>query len=73
MATLKISLTFSGNLPKVLACVGESIHEIKWSWDGPEELKHANYVLWFPTQRVKVPKGGVCQLIPKSHGSKGDP
>ena len=26
-----------------------------------------------PTQRVKVPKGGVCQGIPKSHGPKGDP
>ena len=25
--------------------LGESIHEIQLSWNGPEELKHANYVL----------------------------
>ena len=25
--------------------LGKSIHELQWSWDGPEELKHSNYVL----------------------------
>ena len=25
--------------------LGESIHKIQLSWNGPEELKHANYVL----------------------------
>ena len=25
--------------------LGKSIHEIQLSWDGPEELKHANYAL----------------------------
>ena len=25
--------------------LGASIHEIQLSWDGPEELKHANYVI----------------------------
>ena len=33
------------------ALLGESIHEIQLSWNGPEELKHANYVLW------SLPKG----------------
>ena len=31
--------------------LGESIHELQWSWDGPEDLKHSNYVLW------SLPKG----------------
>ena len=31
--------------------LGKSIHELQWSWDGPEELKHGNYVLW------SLPKG----------------
>ena len=26
-----------------------------------------------PTQGVKVPKGGVCQGIPKSYGPRRDP
>ena len=26
--------------------LGESIYEIQLSWDGPEELKHANNALW---------------------------
>ena len=31
--------------------LGESIHKIQLSWNGPEELKHANYVL------QSLPKG----------------
>ena len=31
--------------------LGESIHEIQLSWDGPEELKHTNYAL------QSLPKG----------------
>ena len=31
--------------------LGESIHEIQLLWDGPEELKHANYAL------QSMPKG----------------
>ena len=52
--------------------LGKSIHKLQWSWDGPEELKHGNYVLWSLPKGFKVLKGGVWQGIPKSHGSKGD-
>ena len=32
-------------LAKGAGLLGQSIHEIQLSWDGPEELKHANYTL----------------------------
>ena len=53
--------------------LGESIHELQWSWNGPEDLKHGNYILSVPTQGIEVLKGGVHQGIPKNHGFKGDP
>ena len=38
-------------LAQVAGLLGESIHELQRSWDGPEDLKHGNYVLW------SLPKG----------------
>ena len=64
-ATWTTSLRFSGSLVQGGGLLGESIHKLQWSWDGPEELKHGNYILLVPTQGVKVLKGGVCQGIPK--------
>ena len=32
-------------LAQGVSLLGESINEIQLSWNGPEDLKHANYVL----------------------------
>ena len=52
--------------------LGKSIHEMQWSWDGPEELKHSNYVLWSLPKGLKFLRAVSAKGIPKSHGSKGD-
>ena len=49
----------------------ESIHEIKWLWDGPEELKHANYVLWSLPKGLKFLRAASTKESPKVMGLKG--
>ena len=51
--------------------LGESIHEIKLSWDGPEELKHANYVLWSLPKGLKFLRVVSPKESPKVMGLKG--
>ena len=53
--------------------LGKSIYKIQLLWDGPEELKSANYSLNSLPQKVKVPKDDTCHRIPKNHGTQGDP
>ena len=53
--------------------LGESIHEIQLSWNGPEELKHTNYVLQSLPKGFRFLRAVSCQGIPKNHGPKGDP
>ena len=65
-ATWMISLTFSGNLPKALACWARLIHEIQVSWNGPEELKHANYILRSLPKGLKFLRMVSAKESPKS-------
>ena len=51
--------------------LGESIHEIQQSWDGPEELKHANYVLWSLPKGLKFLRVASAKESPKVMGLKG--
>ena len=45
--------------------LGESIHELKLSWEGPEELKHANYSLH------SLPKGlKFLRVVPTMESQK---
>ena len=45
--------------------LGESIHEIQLLWDGPEELKHANYAL------QSLPKGlRFLRVVPSTESPK---
>ena len=55
--------------------LGKSIHKLQLSWEGPEELRHANHSLrsLFTTQKVEVLKGSTCHGIPKDHGTEGNP
>ena len=52
--------------------LGKFIHEIQVSWNGPEELKHAKYILRSLPKGVKIPEGSVHQGIPQNHGPKRD-
>ena len=51
--------------------LGESIHEIKWSWDGLEELKHTNYVLQSLPKGLKFLRAVSTKESPKVMGLKG--
>ena len=51
--------------------LGESIHEIKWLWDGLEELKHVNYVLWCLPKGLKFLRVVSTKDSPKVMGLKG--
>ena len=51
--------------------LGESIHEIKLSWDGLEELKHANYVLQSLPKGLKLQRAVSTKESPKVMGLKG--
>ena len=51
--------------------LGESIHEIQRSWDGPEELKHTNYVLWSLPKRLRFLRVVSAKESPKVMGLKG--
>ena len=51
--------------------LGKSIHEIQWSWDGPEELKHCNYVLQSLPKGLKFLRVVSTKESPKVMGLKG--
>ena len=51
--------------------LGKSIHKIQWSWDGPEELKHANYVLQSLPKGLKFLRAVSTKESPKVMGLKG--
>ena len=51
--------------------LGESIHEIQLSWNGPEELKHTNYVLWSLPKGLKFLRAVSAKESPKVMGLKG--
>ena len=53
MATLDNLSNIFKELAEGADLLGKSIHELQLSWEGPEELKHANYSLWFTAQRVE--------------------
>ena len=51
--------------------LGESIHEIQLAWNGPEDLKHANYVLQSLTKGLKFLRVVSTKESPKIMGLKG--
>ena len=51
--------------------LGEFIHEIQVSWNGLEELKHANYVLRFLPKGLKFLRAVSAKKSPKIMGLKG--
>ena len=51
--------------------LGKSIHELQWSWDGPEDLKHSNYVLWSLPKGLKFLRVVSTKESPKVMGLKG--
>ena len=62
---------FFRELAQGIGLLGESIHEIKRSWDGPEELKHGNYVLWSLPKGLKFLRMVSTKESPKVMGLKG--
>ena len=51
--------------------LGKSIHEIQLSWDGPEELKHTNYVLQSLPKGLRFLRVVPTMESPKVMGLKG--
>ena len=51
--------------------LGESIHEIQLLWDGPEELKHANYTLQSLPKGLRFLRAVPVTESPKVMGLKG--
>ena len=51
--------------------LGESIHELQQSWDGPEDLKHGNYILWSLPKGLKFLRVVSARESPKIMGLKG--
>ena len=51
--------------------LGESIHKIQQSWDGPEHLKHANYALRSLPKGLKFLRAVSAKESPKVMGLKG--
>ena len=51
--------------------LGESICEIQWSWDGPDHLKHGNYVLQSLPKGLKFLRVVSAKESPKIMGLKG--
>ena len=51
--------------------LGESIHEIQLLWDGPEELKHANYALQSMPKGLRFLRVVPAMESPKVMGLKG--
>ena len=51
--------------------LGKSIHELQLSWEGPEELKHANYSLCSLPKGLKFLRAVPAMESPKIMGLKG--
>ena len=51
--------------------LGKSIYELQLSWDGPEELKHANYSLRSPPKGLRFLRVVPTMESPKIMGLKG--
>ena len=51
--------------------LGESIFELQWSWEGPEHLKQANYVLQSQPKGLKFLRVVSAKESPKVMGLKG--
>ena len=51
--------------------LGKFIHEIQVSWNGPEELKHANYFLRSQPKGLKFLRAVSAKESPKIMGLKG--
>ena len=51
--------------------LGKSIHELQLSWEGPEELKHANYSLHSLPKGLKFLRAVPTLESPKIMGLKG--
>ena len=58
-------------LAQCTGLLGESIHEIQLSWNGLEELKHANYVLWSLPKGLKFLRAVSTKESPKVMGLNG--
>ena len=69
--TQTIFLTFSGNLAQGTGLQGKFIHEIQVSWNGLEELKHANYILRSLPKGLKFLRAVSTKKSPKIMGLKG--
>ena len=51
--------------------LGESIYELQWSWDGPEDLKYSNYILQSLPKGLKFIRAVSAKESPKVMGLKG--
>ena len=51
--------------------LGESIFELQRSWDGPDHLKHGNYILRSLSKGLKFLRMGSTKESPKIMGLKG--
>ena len=51
--------------------LGESIHELQQLWNGLEDLKHGNYILWSLPKGLKFLRAVSAKESPKNHGLKG--
>ena len=51
--------------------LGKSIHELQPSWDGPEDLKHGNYILQSLPKGLKFLRAVSTKESPKVMGLKG--
>ena len=58
-------------LAKSADLLGKSIHELQLSWEGPEELKHANYSLHSLPKGLKLLRVVPALESPKIMGLKG--
>ena len=60
-------------LAKGANLLGNSIYELQLSWEGPEELKHANYSLQSLPKGLRFLRAVPSHRIPKDHGTEGNP
>ena len=65
-----LSNIFKG-LAQEAGLLGESIFELQWSWEGPEHLKQANYILQSQPKGLKFLRAVSAKESPKVMGLKG--
>ena len=65
-----LSDIFKG-LTQEAGLLGESIFEIQWSWEGPEHLKQANYILQSQPKGLKFLRAVSAKESPKVMGLEG--